>query len=136
VLFRTLTLGRYADLRIDSESDKPRLLGLCEDGRTLLDVAAMSEGTQDQLFLALRLAAAERAVEAGVRLPFLADDLFINFDDERSRAGLRCSASWRARPRCCSSRITSICCRSLARRWGPTSCRCASSPEGDRRRPC
>ena len=47
----------------------------------------MSEGTTDQLFLALRLAALEQSVASGVRLPFLADDLFVNFDDERARAG-------------------------------------------------
>lgn len=47
----------------------------------------MSEGTTDQLFLSLRLAAVEQSVASGVRLPFLADDLFVNFDDDRSRAG-------------------------------------------------
>ena len=49
----------------------------------------MSEGTTDQLFLALRLAAVEQSVASGIRLPFLADDLFVNFDDERSQAGFR-----------------------------------------------
>ena len=49
----------------------------------------MSDGTTDQLFLALRLAAVEQSVTAGVRLPFLADDLFVNFDDERSGAGFQ-----------------------------------------------
>ena len=58
----------------------------------VVDVGAMSEGTTDQLFLALRLAAVEQSVAAGVRLPFLADDLFVNFDDERSEAGFRVMA--------------------------------------------
>lgn len=49
----------------------------------------MIEGTTDQLFLALRLAAVEQSVAAGVRLPFLADDLFVNFEDDRSEAGYR-----------------------------------------------
>lgn len=49
----------------------------------------MSEGTTDQLFLALRIAALQQSVDAGVRLPFLVDDLFVNFDDDRSRAGFR-----------------------------------------------
>jgi uncharacterized protein YhaN len=47
----------------------------------------MSDGTADQLFLALRLAALEQSFEAGITLPFLADDLFINFDDRRAHAG-------------------------------------------------
>ncbi|KHA64290.1 hypothetical protein NI18_09895, partial [Sphingomonas sp. Ant20] len=86
-LFRRLTLGRYSDLRIDHDSSTPRLLGVTEDGSRAIDVDAMSDGTADQLFLALRLAAVEQSVEAGSRLPFLADDLFINFDDARARAG-------------------------------------------------
>ena len=55
----------------------------------MIEVGAMSEGTTDQLFLALRLAALEQSVAAGVRLPFLADDLFVNFDDQRAEAGFR-----------------------------------------------
>ncbi|MFV3126912.1 AAA family ATPase [Niveispirillum sp. KHB5.9] len=88
-LFRTLTLGRFSGLRIDYETTTPRLLGLRDDGTTLVPIDGMSEGTTDQLFLALRLAAVEQSIAAGVRVPFLADDLFVNFDDERSMAGLR-----------------------------------------------
>jgi uncharacterized protein YhaN len=86
--FRRLTLGCYADLRVDHDADKPRLLGLCADGHSTVTVADMSEGTQDQLFLGLRLAALEQALQAGIHLPFLADDLFVTFDDDRARAGL------------------------------------------------
>jgi uncharacterized protein YhaN len=92
-LFSTLTIGRYAALRIDNDGAVPRLLGLRDDGRTVVDVGAMSEGTTDQLFLALRLAAVEHSVASGTRLPFLADDLFVNFDDERSEAGFRVLAN-------------------------------------------
>lgn len=88
-LFSTLTIGRYAALRIDNDVGAPRLLGMRDDGRTVVEVGAMSEGTTDQLFLALRLAAVEQSVASGIRLPFLADDLFVNFDDERSEAGFR-----------------------------------------------
>jgi len=41
------------------------------------------------LYLALRLAALEMHVEQGRPLPFIADDLFINFDDDRAAAGLK-----------------------------------------------
>lgn len=43
------------------------LLGLRDDGRTVVEVGAMSEGTIDQLFLALRLAAVEQSAAAGSR---------------------------------------------------------------------
>lgn len=88
-LFSILTAGRYATLRVDADGTAPRLLGLRDDGRTVVEVGAMSEGTTDQLFLALRLAALEHSVAAGINLPFLADDLFVNFDDQRAEAGFR-----------------------------------------------
>lgn len=88
-IFGTLTLGRYKGLDADMQDSTPRLIGVCEDGKTVVEVGQMSEGTTDQLFLALRIAALEQSVDAGVRLPFLADDLFVNFDDDRSRAGFR-----------------------------------------------
>lgn len=88
-LFRTLTLGRFSELKIDHDSPAPRLLGLRDDGAALVPIDGMSEGTVDQLFLALRLAAVEQSIAAGVRVPFLADDLFVNFDDDRAMAGLR-----------------------------------------------
>jgi uncharacterized protein YhaN len=88
-LFSTLTLGRYSALRIEVGDPAPRLLGITDDGRDAVEVDAMSEGTTDQLFLALRLAAVEQSVGAGVCLPFLADDLFVNFDDNRAEAGFR-----------------------------------------------
>ncbi len=52
-------------------------------------VIGMSEGSRDQLYLALRLAALELQVEQGFAMPLIADDLFINFDDRRTAAGLR-----------------------------------------------
>ena len=88
-LFRTLTLGRYVELLVDLDGDKARLGGLSRDRQTIVPVEGMSEGTVDQLFLALRLAAVEDTVAAGVRLPFIADDLFVNYDDERARAGFQ-----------------------------------------------
>lgn len=88
-LFSMLTNARYVALRVEADGASPRLLGLRDDGRTVVEVEAMSEGTTDQLFLALRLAGVEQSVSAGVNLPFLADDLFVNFDDERAEAGFR-----------------------------------------------
>ena len=48
----------------------------------------MSDGTRDQLYFALRLAALELHLEQTQALPFIADDLFINYDDARAKAGL------------------------------------------------
>jgi uncharacterized protein YhaN len=58
------------------------------DGR-LIAVSEMSTGTADQLYLALRVASIEDYLERAGALPFVADDLFINFDDERAAAGFK-----------------------------------------------
>lgn len=88
-LFMTLTLGAFSRLMVEFDDDTPRLAGVRADEVTIVPVEGMSEGTVDQLFLALRIAAVEDSVAQGVQLPFLADDLFINFDDERAEAGFR-----------------------------------------------
>jgi len=88
-LFRTLTLERFVELKVDYEPTLPRLLGLRADRAMLVPIDGMSEGSTDQLFLALRLAAVEQSIASGIRMPFLADDLFVNFDNDRAEAGLR-----------------------------------------------
>jgi uncharacterized protein YhaN len=48
----------------------------------------MSTGTADQLFyLALRVASVEDYLGRSNAVPFVADDLFINFDDAHAAAG-------------------------------------------------
>ena len=49
----------------------------------------MSDGTADQLFLALRLASLEQYLEHNEPLPFIVDDILLRFDDERSMATLK-----------------------------------------------
>lgn len=73
---------------MDSEGDTPRLFGVRPSAKQV-DVTGMSEGSRDQLYLALRLAALELQVEQGFSMPLIADDLFINFDDRRTAAGLK-----------------------------------------------
>ena len=58
-------------------------------GGQLVGVEGMSEGTRDQLYLALRLATLERYAEEGRAMPLLLDDVLMTFDDERAAAALR-----------------------------------------------
>ena len=87
-IFRTLTQDGFDRLLVDAEGNTPRLTGVRGSG-TQVDVSGMSEGTRDQLYLALRLAALQLQTAEGQALPFIADDLFINFDDGRTLAGLK-----------------------------------------------
>ena len=58
----------------------------------MIAIEGLSDGTRDQLYLALRLAALELHLQQAPTMPFIADDLFINYDDDRSRAGLEALA--------------------------------------------
>lgn len=85
-IFSTLTSGSFSKLIVDFEREPMVLEGLRSDGK-LVGISGMSDGTRDQLYLALRLAALEMHLEQAMPLPFIADDLFINYDDVRSKAG-------------------------------------------------
>jgi uncharacterized protein YhaN len=87
-IFNGLTMDSFSRLLVDSDAATPRLFGIRPNGEQV-DVAGMSEGSRDQLYLALRLAALELQVEQGFGMPLIADDLFINFDDRRTMAGLK-----------------------------------------------
>jgi uncharacterized protein YhaN len=86
-IFSKLTLGSFESLTVDFEHDPPRLQGKRHGGQ-LVGVEGMSDGARDQLYLALRLAALDMHLASAHTLPFIADDLVINYDDQRSRAAI------------------------------------------------
>ena len=57
-----------------------------------VSVMGLSDGTRDQLFLALRLAGIERHLKEREPVPLIVDDVLVNFDDNRTCASLRCLA--------------------------------------------
>jgi uncharacterized protein YhaN len=88
-LFTTLTLGSFTALQTDfDDSDEPVLAGIRSGGQRVR-VEGMSEGTRDQLYLSLRLATLEKYLDHAEPLPFVVDDILINFDDRRSQATLK-----------------------------------------------
>jgi uncharacterized protein YhaN len=88
-LFAMLTCGSFKTLQLEfDDHDNVQLAGIRDDGRRVA-VAGMSSGTADQLYLALRIAAVEDYLDHAEPMPFIADDLFINFDDKRAAAGFR-----------------------------------------------
>lgn len=91
-LFSKLTLGSFQKLVIDFEQEPMVLEGLRPDGKRV-SISGLSNGARDQLYMALRLAALELHIEQAMPLPFIADDLFINFDDNRSKAGFEALVS-------------------------------------------
>ncbi len=91
-IFSMLTRGSFKKLVVDFDTQPLRLDGQRADG-ILVGISGMSDGTRDQLYLALRLAALELHLEQAKPLPFIADDLFINYDDKRAKAGFEVLAS-------------------------------------------
>ncbi|MBA3519386.1 MAG: hypothetical protein H0T75_17520 [Rhizobiales bacterium] len=70
------------------DDDAPRLAGLRPSGERV-PVPGFSEGTRDQLYLALRLAYLEDYARRTEPATFIGDDLFATFDDRRTVAGLQ-----------------------------------------------
>ena len=88
-IFSILTLENFSKLTVQlDDNDNLYLAGIRADD-TRVGVEGMSDGTVDQLYLALRLAAIEEYVQKSQPLPFVADDLFINYDDSRAGAGFK-----------------------------------------------
>jgi uncharacterized protein YhaN len=76
-LFSRLTLGFFKGLHDDQDTrGNPIILGIRPDDRQV-PVEGMSDGTCDQLYLALRLAALERHLQQGEPMPFVVDDILL-----------------------------------------------------------
>ncbi len=88
-LFALTTRGAFTgiDTDVDGKEGRPIVVGKRASGETV-GMEVMSDGTRDQLFLAFRLAAIEQYCASAEPLPFVADDLLVHFDEERSAATL------------------------------------------------
>jgi uncharacterized protein YhaN len=87
-LFSRLTLGDHSGLTTSfGDHDRPVLV-VTRKNKEQVEVAGLSDGTRDQLYLALRLAAIEHHVEVVAPCPVILDDVLINSDDGRACAAL------------------------------------------------
>ena len=77
-----MTGGRYDRLTLSEDFS---LLAAAEQEETLREILWRSDGTIDQLYLALRLAVAEELIPEA---PLVLDDAFVRFDDKRLKAVL------------------------------------------------
>jgi uncharacterized protein YhaN len=95
--FSKLTCQEHAGLTTAfDERGNVILVGRRANGAEIT-VDEMSEGTRDQLYLALRLATIEQQLDRSEPLPLIVDDLFVNFDDDRSAAGFEILAELAAK---------------------------------------
>lgn len=88
-LFSTMTSNGFAGIAtLYDDEDRLRLAARRIDGNTT-PIEGLSEGTRDQLYLALRLANLEAMAARREVPPFIGDDLVITFDEERVAAALQ-----------------------------------------------
>lgn len=93
-IFSSLTKGRFVSLIAEvDEKGTPAIVAERAEGRHV-SMAGLSDGTRDQLFLALRLASIRRYAREAEALPFIADDLLVSFDDARATAALKVLADF------------------------------------------
>ncbi|MDO4442487.1 MAG: AAA family ATPase [Slackia sp.] len=78
-LFSLMTNGRWQQVSMDENG----VLTARDGMGKRLEPRFLSMGTCQQLYLALRIALLEHASDVGAGLPVLADDILVNFDDER-----------------------------------------------------
>jgi len=81
-LFGKLTSGRYRKITMAADLS---LSTVAEDEDTLREAQRRSDGTVDQLYLALRLAVAE---ELTPQAPLVLDDALVRFDDVRLKSAM------------------------------------------------
>ena len=93
--FSVMTGGDFDRLQSEPDADdhRPVLQIRRRDGRTL-GVEGLSEGTRDQLYLALRLAALQLHRARGIDLPLVLDDVLMTSDDDRAVHMLRMLADF------------------------------------------
>ena len=86
--FEMMTAGRFVRLVVDADGDKPMLLAQPAQGEPV-GIAGLSEGTADQLYLALRLAALEVQRTPDRLMPLVLDDVLMTADDQRAACMLQ-----------------------------------------------
>jgi uncharacterized protein YhaN len=92
--FKTLTDQAFVGLDIDNDEGADVLVAVRASGHPdpRVRVSGLSDGTRDQLFLALRLAGIEQHIRDREPVPLIIDDVLVSFDDGRARSTLKCLA--------------------------------------------
>jgi chromosome segregation protein len=92
-VFSVLTEGAFVGLAQEYGDDDALHLAAVRASGERVPLAGLSEGTGDQLYLALRLAFIEDYCSRNEPAPLVIDDIFQTFDDDRTRSGLKALAS-------------------------------------------
>ena len=82
---KRITNGKYSDLRAD---DDLHLNVVAPETGEVVNISCLSGGAMDQLYLSLRLSMAGLMSGNGETLPLILDEIFSQYDDERTQSTL------------------------------------------------
>ncbi len=85
--FNFITNGKYDNVKVDNEYN---INVLDKESGSLKEWGFLSAGTIDQAYISLRLAVASILSKKSNPFPLFFDDVFVQFDDERTNQGLDC----------------------------------------------
>jgi len=85
IYFQRLTQGKYGKVRLNRALDARAEE---QGGVVTRDVISLSQGTADQLWLAVRLAVCDLALPGEELCPLVLDDALVHFDDRRLASAL------------------------------------------------
>ncbi|WP_255467197.1 ATP-binding protein [Raoultibacter phocaeensis] len=80
-LLETMTAGAWVQVRMSEEGR----LQVVDQVKTVREPVHLSLGTCQQLYLSLRIALLMTAENVGRAIPIMADDILVNFDEDRRR---------------------------------------------------
>lgn len=83
-LFEKMTAGAWVQVRMSEKG----ALQVVDAVKTIRDPLHLSLGTCQQLYLSLRIALLMTAENVGKALPIMADDILVNFDEERRKGAV------------------------------------------------
>ncbi len=87
-IFREITLGSFTAVIADYDEKGEPVIRAVKKSGDRLGVDQLSDGSRDQLFLALRLGGIHSYLQSSPAFPLLLDDILVHFDDERSQKTL------------------------------------------------
>ncbi len=85
--FNAITLGKYKNIYNDDSISGTNLFTVEGDFEIDVDMF-LSQGTKDQLYLALRLALVDELDKDTEKLPLFLDEIFVNWDSDRLKKGI------------------------------------------------
>ena len=85
--FRLISDGLYENVKVTSSASISSLV--CISKGKEVPLSALSHGARDQLFLSLKLALIEEVIKDNEPMPVVLDDIFVQFDEKRSRLALK-----------------------------------------------